>query len=139
MTTIIRSNGSKWAGESPDTLDDLITVLGTHALAAKFEDYGNFVMKCTTTYLDALNGAGANLAPHALHFWGNFEELSHVFDVLTDDQEVIDRLVAAIKANKRTPAYYKARDDWKAEKERRAADAAKREARDAENFRRYGR
>lgn len=139
MTTIIRSNGSKWAGESPDSIEDLIAVLGTHALAAKFEDYGNFVMKLTSTYLEALNGDGANLTPHALHFWGNFEELSHVFDVITDDQDVIDRLITAIKANKRTPAYYKARDDWQAEKARRAAETARREARAEEERRRFGR
>ncbi len=42
MTTNITSNGSKWAGETPDTIDDLLKVLASDPLDRVFEKYGNF-------------------------------------------------------------------------------------------------
>jgi hypothetical protein len=40
---LIISNGSKWAGEKPDTIDDLLNVLNKYTLDPNFEKYGNFV------------------------------------------------------------------------------------------------
>lgn len=37
--------------------------------------------------------------PGQLHFWGNFEEFSGAFSVVTDDDEVIAKLLNAFKAN----------------------------------------
>lgn len=94
MTTAIISNGSKWAGDSPDTIDDLLAVLGTHALDRTFEpeQFGNFIFQ-------------HDKQPGITCFFGNFAELSHVFNIDTDDQNVIDLLTAAIRANQQRPDY----------------------------------
>lgn len=82
FTTTITSNGSKWAGEAPDDIDTLIGVLGTHMLERWT---GNPVRK---------------IAPGTVRFFGNFHDLSHVFNITTDDPDIIRRLVAAIRANR---------------------------------------
>ena len=106
MTTTIRSNGSKWAGEAPDTIETLLDVLEGRAhrfapnaerrfaLDPTFEEYGNFVY--TDCGLD-----GCTLT----HFFGNFHELSHVFNIDTDDAALIERLTVAIRANQAWPEY----------------------------------
>lgn len=42
--THIQSNGSKWAGDPPDSIDVLCEVLTMHPLDRTFEDFGNFVL-----------------------------------------------------------------------------------------------
>lgn len=83
VTTRIASNGSKWAGEAPDTVEQLIEVLGSgHALdSARF------------------NGFVHPQPDGSVQFFGNFADLSHVFNITTDDPEVIDALSKAIAAN----------------------------------------
>lgn len=90
----IHSNGSKWAGESPDTIDRLLEVLAAETLDPRFEEYGNFyiVNKPITT-------------TSGVHFFGNFMTVSHVFNIDTDDQPTIDALTAAIRANQATAEY----------------------------------
>jgi len=87
----IISNGSKWAGERPDTIDELLTVLEKHPLDRVFEGYGNFIHE-------------SNL-DNIVHFWGNFQKLSHVFNVRTDKQGVIEILTQAIRQNQTMPDY----------------------------------
>lgn len=119
MTTIIHSNGSKWAGQLPDSLPDLFAVLDQHALCRTFEAHGNFVIRDET-------------APETVHFFGNFANFSHVFRIQSDDPETIAALTAAIRANQQradylsqeTPAERKARHD--------AIDSARRAERQAE-------
>lgn len=40
----IISNGSKWAGEQPDSIEQLIKVLEQYPLDPTFEKYGNFIV-----------------------------------------------------------------------------------------------
>ena len=95
MTTTIHSNGSKWAGEDPDTIEQLIAVLGREHLDPKFELYGGFIQRGESW--------------PGVRFFGNFENLSHVFRIDTDDPQVIQVLTTAIEANVQTPAYQDAR------------------------------
>lgn len=89
MTNII-SNGSKWAGEPLDTIEDLCAVLQSNPLDRTFEGFGNFVLADPD---------------EPVRFWGNFFDLSHVFSIDTDDPAIIARLTALIRANQQTPAY----------------------------------
>lgn len=90
MTTTIISNGSKWAGEAPDSVETLLAVLAEHPLDRRFEEYGNFIF--------------AYDAQHT-RFWGNFFTLSHVFNIDTDEPEMAERLTAAIRANQQRADY----------------------------------
>lgn len=110
----IESNGSGCV----KPLEAPFAVLATHALSPDFEDYGNFidpVRRCRTTYNEAgdqvYEDAGPMYPEHptAVRFWGNFWELSHVFQIDTDDAGLIERLTTAIRANQATPAYAKAK------------------------------
>lgn len=91
MTEIV-SNGSKWAGEAPDTVDQLLAVMAEHPLDRRFERYGNFAQQYT-------------LEPHIWQFFGNFLTISHVFDIRTDEPEAIAKLKAAIDTNRKRSDY----------------------------------
>lgn len=86
----VNSNGSKFAGEKPDTIEKLIEVLANHPLDRRFEDNGNFIM----SYND-----------NCTKFFGNFYTLSHVFNIVTDEADVIEQLTTAIKTNLQRPDY----------------------------------
>ncbi len=115
MTTIT-SNGSKWAGESPDTVDELCAVLQSHTLDRIFEGYGNFVIAD---------------AGEPLRFWGNFFDVSHVFSIDTDEPAVIERLTALIRANQQTAAYL----SQDSPEQRKQAEDARNAALDAKRLR----
>lgn len=95
FTTRIISNGSKWAGESPDPIEALFQRLQEHALDPRFEACGDFLFN------DEEKGF--------VHAWGNFYELSAVFDVRTNDPAIVRRLGELIRVNKETQAYRDAR------------------------------
>jgi hypothetical protein len=97
MGTRIVSNGSKWAGEAPDTIETLIEVLKAHMLDPGFSEYANFIR---TT------GKGE------VHFFGDFRRLSHVFNIHTDEPKVIARLTRAIRENMRREDYIFARKSF---------------------------
>lgn len=82
----ITANGSGRVGD----LAELETLLKTEPLDITFERYGNFVLA---------GEAGVT------RFWGNFSRVSHVFQIDTDESEVVARLTAAIRANQATSAY----------------------------------
>ena len=103
MTTIIHSNGSKWIGESLDSIDQLIEVLASHTLDPKFEQYGCFVQ--TDNEISWPDGSPDHWTPAMYQFFGNFLELSHVFRIDSDDPDVKRRLCAAIHDNRQTDAY----------------------------------
>ena len=101
MTTI-HSNGSKWAGEEPDTVATLLMVLAKHPLDRRFEAYGNFVQKNPRL----ANGPGRlSEDPETRLFWGNFFTVSHVFRIETTDRELIGRLTLAIRKNQQRDDY----------------------------------
>jgi len=104
MKTIIHSNGSKWAGQEPDSIEKLIEVLGEHTIEENF----------FTTYESGVGGLGVArqycpvkvLENGNTMFFGNFEELSHVFRIETNDPELIEKLTKAIKNNDGWRKYY---------------------------------
>jgi len=89
----IASNGSKWAGEAPDSVETLLGVLATETIDPTFERYG---------------GGIYYLGDGKLHAFGNFLTRSHVFDI-TGTIEEMRPLALAIKAAKRRPEYLKAK------------------------------
>ena len=93
MTTTIQSNGPRWAGQAPASVDELLDVLARETLDPRFEKYGNFILRDEPP----------------LRFWGNFFNVSHVFSIDTDDPALIDRLTSAIRANQQRPDYQAAR------------------------------
>lgn len=123
MTTIIHSNGSKWAGEKPDSIEKLLEVLATEPLERTFEDCGNFAYN-------------HEIKKGFIRFFGNFHKLSHGFNIESDDEGVCAKLVAAIKANKKLPGY---RSQPNREERRAAKRARAEEQRKAFAARRGGR
>jgi hypothetical protein len=119
MNTLIESNGSKWAGESPDSLETLIEVLGKYVLDPRFEVFGKRMRDG-----DWEMGIPEKYRAYTHHYHGNFLELSHVFRIFTADAEVIAKLDAAIAANLATAEFREA----KAEYEREKAERAQRQA-----------
>lgn len=117
MTTKIIFNGSKWAGEAPDSVEKLLEVLARETLDPKFERYGDFGPRVDDAHADEY-GIDKRAG---MHFHGNFLTVSHAFSVVTDDSAVIADLIRAIKANKETDAYKLARIEDR-------ADAAKKKA-----------
>ncbi len=92
MTTTIHSNGSKWAGQAPDPIELLEERLRTETLDPTFEDYGCFVSE----------------REGMTRFWGNFLTVSAVFQIDTDEPELIDRLSGLIEANRAMEQYREA-------------------------------
>lgn len=90
MSTTIHSLGSKWYGEEADPIETLFKVLAEHPLSRVFEAYGNFI--------------GPREDGHT-GFWGNFHELSCVFNIVTDDPDLVARLTKAIRDNQRRADY----------------------------------
>ena len=98
----INSNGSKWLGQEPDSIEDLFAVLAEYMLNPMFEDYGNFIM---ALYPKLPSQKGV------VRFWGNFLTVSHVFSIDTDEPELIENLTKAIRLNQERPDYRKFIED----------------------------
>lgn len=104
-------NGSKWAGEEPDTIEQLFVVLAREPLDPSFELLSSghategFVKEVSREFADAYGIEG--LRP--VCFSGNFFGYSHAFSVVTTDAELIRRIGVALKANMMSDAYRKAR------------------------------
>lgn len=94
--TEVQSNGSKWAGQKADPIQKLFKVLEEYALDRTFEAFSNFV---------------ETLETGEVSFFGNFQELSHVFNITTTDEKLIARLTQALRANQQRPDYL-SQDDY---------------------------
>lgn len=124
MTTTIQSNGSKWMGEEPDSIETLLALLETEPLDRTFEPecYGNFIT------VDPVNMRGEKLLPPGgVSFFGNFFNVSHVFSIDTTDAVLIERLTKAIRSNQQRPDYLAQPD----EAQRMEQEEARRRQRDA--------
>ena len=88
VNTFIVSNGSKWAGQLPDDLDALEDCLKTHTL----ENFSYCKKIHTTDYLHNSDFVEAISNNNYWAFFGNFVEISHVFQIYSNDPEVIKRL-----------------------------------------------
>ncbi len=86
--TEIRANGSKMLCERPDDIDTLLRLLAQHPLHRTFE----------RTFIQTLTGG-------VTRFQGNFLTISHVFDIRSNDPEVVKCLTDAILANRRTRGF----------------------------------
>lgn len=89
MATTINSNGSKWAGEPPDPIDALFERLRVNTLSRV---HSPFIY-------------GAQRDADYVMFAGNFLDISAVFSIETDDQDLIERLSRAIRSNMQRPEY----------------------------------
>lgn len=108
-TILILSNGSHWAGEQPDTVDQLLLFLQSNPLdverwGKRVRDYATKnpcqgvpgVVKGRNTWV---NGPRMFPVDGFFHFHGNFLHVSNVFSIYTNDAETIRRLKTAIKGN----------------------------------------
>ncbi len=100
--TIIHSNGSRWGGEKPATINELIGKLKSYTIEDRFfgkyksrevDEEGNreWIILCP---IDKDRKTGNYI------FFGNFEEYSHVFRIETNDIKIIEKLKNAILSNK---------------------------------------
>ena len=84
---IILSNGSKWLGQEPDTVEDLLVVMQNHEL----EDWSSFDL--------------VTKEPHKeFRAFGNFIAVSHVFRIDGSLDEMLP-IARAMKENRRK--YYR--------------------------------
>ncbi len=96
MGTQIQSNG----GGRVLPIEDLLQRLRDHPLDRSFEAFGDFVIR------DPKNGRGEPLAgPGAVLFFGNFFTYSHVFNIVTDEPELIATLSDLIRQNQQRSDY----------------------------------
>jgi hypothetical protein len=92
----IQSNGSKWHGQQPDTIEKLLEVLENHPLDTEMFPNGHYTVTNKEYFIHP------NRCQHLIgstHFRGNFVTLSHVFSIYTDEAEVIQKLTEAIDRN----------------------------------------
>lgn len=102
-------------------IESLCVNLETTALDPTFEAYGNFLLN--DLYRARRGGVGEDdwvndLSkpiypdhPGAVRFFGNFWNLSFVFNIDTDEPALIERLTQAIRKNQQSPAYQAARQE----------------------------
>jgi hypothetical protein len=118
---LVQHCGSHWAGDAPDTLDTLLGMidgdekaveyLGEQpTLSPSFEDCGDFISPAT--WIPARPDF-----PHCYQSFGNFENVSFAFSLFTDDEVLIERLIAAVQEHKKSDRY---RAALAAERERQA-------------------
>lgn len=90
MTTIVLSNGHLRTETADAAIDALIEILRDHPLNRLFEKYGDFVER------DARNLRGEWLegVENAVSFFGNFFDRSHIFSIVSNDPDHVDRLWA---------------------------------------------
>lgn len=113
--TIIHSNGSRWAGEKDASIEELFAILAEYPLRRDLEACGDFIVEgpiCVwQNGYDEETGyplyIESDEQPYAgmTSFWGNFYNLSHVFNISSNDPAVIATLTAAIRANQARPDY----------------------------------
>jgi hypothetical protein len=101
----INSNDSKWYGQQPDTIEELKEALKNYTLDPIFERYGDFVNRTpiwdNPEYKEKYKGCTL--------IWGNFLTLSHVFNIVTDDELLIGEIEALVAENKKRPEYLTAK------------------------------
>ena len=100
---LVKSNGSKWAGEAPDALSKFIDNLEEFVLEPNFEKlgfYGKFKV-------DSNLSEDHELYPFLGedYFFGNFHDVSAVFRFHVTNKEVSGKIKAAIDEALQKPDY----------------------------------
>lgn len=92
--TQILWNGSKWLGEEPDSVEQLLEVLAVSTL------HMGYAFRCAADFEhhDRTNHGW-------VCFFGNFLEVSHAFSIRTCDEALIARLRSAIETNCSSQAF----------------------------------
>jgi hypothetical protein len=110
--TTIESNGSKWAGQEPDPIEKLIEVLKTEVIENRF--FGKYKSSSRryengqpVKYTICPISRTRSTSPATYIFFGNFEAVSHVFRIYTNDPAVVDQLKTAIMNNQGWKKYFK--------------------------------
>lgn len=121
----IESNGSRWNGEPPAAIDELLAVMASTPLCPSFVDLADQpgdrpfegAARVARQNPDWTPHSPRNVSrwldgdpiypesPDARRFFGNFAEVSHVFCIDTDEPELLERLRTAIADNMATPAF----------------------------------
>lgn len=94
--TIIHSNGSKYMGQKPDSIAKLVSVLKAHPISKDFffkrhKIYEDRIEKYSLCPITKENGV--------YRFFGNFDGVSHVFNIQTTEPKLISTLKGAIMNN----------------------------------------
>lgn len=110
IVDILSTKPGSWRRE-PDTIDRILQYLENYTLDPTFENYGNFV----DSNPEWLAPEWARKYAGCTRFWGNFYSVSGVFDVITNDADVIRRLTTAIRRNQGSAAYASAKAERRAE------------------------
>lgn len=93
MTIEILSNGSKWAGQEPDSIEQLIEVLKTNDLDLRsFAAFGFISFEENNGYTEI------DFEEHNIRIYGNFAKLSHVFNIKGVYKD-LQHLINAIESN----------------------------------------
>jgi len=99
VLVLVFQNGSRFAGEPPASLAELLALLDAEPLRADQAEFGFIIA-------DPLGLDEKPLFPHDfVSFRGNFERLSHGFNVATNDPAVIAQLTAEINRNLKSDAF----------------------------------
>lgn len=98
-------NKPDWVTNSKGTIGDLIEVLGKYTLDPIFEEYGNFINYNPVWTKKDLKEKYNNCVVIS----GNFLTYSHVFYIITDNKELINKLKKIIDNNKNTQNYINAK------------------------------
>ena len=100
---IVKNNGSTWGGQPMSSIPQLIQIMKKEVIEESFfsnfrKRYGSDERVQMCPIINEGNGW--------FRFFGNFENLSHVFDIRTNNPEVIQKLRDAIKGNEGWSKYY---------------------------------
>jgi hypothetical protein len=106
MSTLINSNGPP-SHHPKESLDHLFDLLATEPLDRKFEEFGNFLYAAGSHRHGFVKAELRDAARRdkLVHVWGNFLNVSHVFNISTNDKPLLQRLSRAIRANQNRPDY----------------------------------
>ena len=98
----IDSNGSRWAGEEPGNIAELLAALESHKLDSdRFENFysANPCQAVQNEERKWVDGERIFGVDGVFHFFGNFLGLSHCFSIYTNHPETITALKNAIDSN----------------------------------------
>lgn len=107
-TVYIQYCGSRWAGEAPGSVEELLSVMASHPLDVERLGADYFITEnpCEGVQeqgpsgkMEWVDGEPFYKAPGWYRFSGNFADLSHAFGIDTNDKETIQALKKAIAAN----------------------------------------